>query len=132
MTRRGVDFVVDYGASNLRHNVKCCRTRGKVVILDLLEKKCGSVDLAELQKNHIEIRAFDLRYRDLDYKASVIAKVRTHLWPFILRQNLIPFVERRFPMMEAQKALNLLKKNDRGIGKIILSVDFEKASCHPK
>ncbi|XP_073158717.1 uncharacterized protein [Henckelia pumila] len=107
----GVDFVVDYGASNLRNNVQCCRPGGKVVILDLFGTGCNSVDLAKLQEKHIEIRAFDLRYRDLDYKASVIAKVRTHLWPFILQQKVIPFVKHRFPMIEAQKALNLLKKN---------------------
>ncbi|XP_073126006.1 uncharacterized protein [Henckelia pumila] len=127
----GVDFVLDYGASNLRRNIECCCTGGKVVIVELHGKECGRIDLARLQQHHTEITVFDLQSRDLDYKASVIAEVRTHLWPAILEKKVIPAVGNRFAMIEAQKALDLLKKND-GTGKIILYMDFEKTSGHLK
>ncbi|XP_073274525.1 uncharacterized protein [Primulina huaijiensis] len=128
----GVDFVLDYGASDLQRNIRCCRPGGKVCIVDLHGMVSNSIDLAMLQKRHAEIKVFDVRSRDLGYKASVIAGVRTHLWPAVLKKNVIPAVgNRRFAVTEAQKALNLLKENDN-IGKIIVYMNFEKTSHHVK
>ncbi|XP_073121128.1 uncharacterized protein [Henckelia pumila] len=115
----GVDFVIDYGASDLRRNIECCDERGKVVIVDLHGRDRSRIDLALLEEKRAEIKAFDLQSRDLEDKASVIAEVRTHFWPAVLKEKVVPHVEYRFPVTGARKALNLLKKKD-GIGKIIL------------
>lgn len=77
------------------------------------------------------LAGYDLRFRNLVYKASVIAEVRTHLWPAVLQKKVVPVIEHRFPVIEAQKALSLLKKND-SIGKIILEMNFEVVTGHLK
>ncbi|XP_073142780.1 uncharacterized protein [Henckelia pumila] len=127
----GVDFVLDCGASDLQRNIECCCPGGKVFIVDFQGMVSSRIDLAMLQKNQAEIKVFDLRSRDLGYKASVIAQVRTHLWPAILTKKVIPAVANRFAVTEAQKALNLLKENDN-IGKIIVYMNFGKTCRHLK
>ncbi|XP_073128632.1 uncharacterized protein [Henckelia pumila] len=123
----GVDLVLDHGASDLERNIKCCRIWGKVFILDLHGMESGSIDLAMVQQKHIEIRVFDFRSRDSGYKASVIAELRTHLWPSILQRKVVPAIEYRFPVIEARKSLNLLSKDDT-IGKIILYINFQNTN----
>ncbi|XP_073143822.1 uncharacterized protein [Henckelia pumila] len=127
----GVDFVLDYGASDLERNIDCCRRRGKVFIVDLHGMLSNSIDLAMLENKQAEIKVFDLPSRDVGYKASVIAQMRTHLWPAILTKKVFVVVWHRFEVTEAQKALNLLKENDN-IGKIIVHMNFEKTSFHLK
>ncbi|XP_075503258.1 uncharacterized protein LOC142540768 [Primulina tabacum] len=127
----GVDFVLDYGASNLQRNIECCRSRGKVFIVDLHGMLSNSINLAMLEKKQVEIKVFDLQSRDLASKASLIAQVRTHLWPAVLTKKVIPVVGYRFAVTEAQKALSLLKENDN-IEKIILRMNFEMTSRHLK
>lgn len=69
--------------------------------------------------------AFDLRSRDLAYKASVVAEVRTHLWPAVFEKKVVPVIEHRLPVNEAQRALDLFKKNDL-IGKIVVHMNFDE------
>ncbi|KZV31678.1 hypothetical protein F511_00482 [Dorcoceras hygrometricum] len=128
----GVDFVLDYGASNLQRYIECCSFWGKVVLVDLHGKKLtGSIDLCKLERKQVEIKAFDLQSRDLVYKASVIAEVRAHLWPAVLEKRVVPVIEHRFPVNEAQKAWKLFQKNDL-IGKIILHMNFDEVLRHLK
>ncbi|XP_073146564.1 uncharacterized protein [Henckelia pumila] len=127
----GVDIVLDYQASNLKRNIQCCRIRGKVVIVDLRGMEHASIELTALQRKHAEIKVVDLRSRNFSYKASVIAELRTHLWPAVLQQKVVPTVGHRFPVTEVEKALNLLQKND-SIGKITLYMNFEETIGHLK
>ncbi|XP_073316885.1 uncharacterized protein [Primulina huaijiensis] len=127
--RIGVDLVLDYGASNLQSNIECCRIMGKVkiVIVDLHGMKSSDIDLSILQRKQVEIKVFDLRSKDLGYKASVITEIRTHLWPAVLQQKVVPAIEYRVPVTEYQKALNILRKDDSA-GKIILCMNFGQNS----
>ncbi|XP_073127857.1 uncharacterized protein [Henckelia pumila] len=128
---KGVDFVLAYGVFDLQANINCCRTGGKVVIVDFHGTDSTRIDLALLQEKHAEIKVFDLQFRDLDYLASVIAEVRIHLWPLILEQKVVRIDKHRFPLIEAQKALDLFRKHD-GYEKITIFMDFEKACRHRK
>ncbi|XP_073015530.1 uncharacterized protein [Primulina eburnea] len=127
--RIGVDLVLDYGASNLQSNIECCRIMGKVkiVIVDLHGMESSNIDLSILQRKQVEIKVFDLRSKDLGYKASVITEIRTHLWPAVLQQKVVPAIEYRFPVTEYQKAMNILRKDDSA-GKIILCMNFGQDS----
>ncbi|XP_073149377.1 uncharacterized protein [Henckelia pumila] len=127
----GVDLVLDYGASDLQRNVDCCCISGKVVIVDLHGMESGSVDLAILQEKQVEIKVFNLQSKNFGYKASVITELRTHLWPAVLQQKVVPAIEHRFPVIESQKALNLLRKDDSA-GKSIVRMNFGETSGHRK
>ncbi|XP_073138558.1 uncharacterized protein [Henckelia pumila] len=125
---RGVDFVLDYGASDLQRNIACCRTRGMVAIVHLHGVKRTSIDLNTLLKAQAEIKVFNSRFRDFRDKASVIAGLKINLWPAVLQGRVFPVIEHRFPMEEAQKALDLVKGNDSSFGKIIVCVNLDKSS----
>ncbi|XP_073142472.1 uncharacterized protein [Henckelia pumila] len=92
----GVDFILDFGASDLQRNICCLCKKGKVVIVDLHGMERSRIDIAMLQRMHAEIKVWG-----------------------------------RFAVIDAQKALDLLKEDD-SIGKIILCMNFEKTSGHLK
>ncbi|XP_073147868.1 uncharacterized protein [Henckelia pumila] len=127
----GVDLVLDYEASDLLRNIQCCSDLGKVVIVDLHGTESTLIDLSLLQRKQVEIEVIDLRSKDFGYKASVITELRTHLWPAVLQQKVVPAIEHRFPVIESQKALNLLKKG-ASAGKSIVHMNFEETISHLK
>ncbi|XP_073146863.1 uncharacterized protein [Henckelia pumila] len=127
----GVDLVLDYEASDLHRNIQCCRHRGKVVIVDLHGTKSTLIDLSILQLNHVEIKVVDLRSKDLGYKNSLIIELRTHLWAAVLQQKVVPAIKLRFPVIESQTALDILRDDDSS-GKIVVCMNFEQNSGHLK
>ncbi|XP_073145246.1 uncharacterized protein [Henckelia pumila] len=119
----GFDIVLDYGFSELERNITWCKIGGNVVIVYLGgDNDIGTIDLLALRHMHIAVKVTNLRHKDFDYKASVIAGLRADLWPAVLEK-----VHHRFPASEAQQAFDCLKKKD-SVGKIIVRMDLEKST----
>lgn len=125
----GVDFVLDFGASGLERNITCCNidTGCKVAIVDLGGENHIRIDFTLLRLMHAEIKVINLRSKDFQYKASVIAGLKTDLWPAVLQKKVVPNMVYSFPATEARQALDRIKKND-SIKKIIVRMEFEKSS----
>ncbi|XP_073144523.1 uncharacterized protein [Henckelia pumila] len=133
--RRGVDFVLDCGASNLETHINCCNYGYKVAIVDLGgeggEKKSISINFFTLGIMQGEIKVINLRSKDFQYKASVIAGLKSDLWPAVLQKKVVPKTDFCFPVSEVRQALDRIKKNDC-VGKITVRMDFEKSGGHHK
>ncbi|XP_073298124.1 uncharacterized protein [Primulina huaijiensis] len=123
----GVDFVLDYGASDLERNIECLNTGGKIAIVDLGGEKCVSINFIILGLMQSEIKVINLPSKDFQYKASVIAGLKADLWPAVLQKKVVPATDYPFLASEVGQALDRLKNND-STRKIIVRMDFEKSS----
>ena len=119
----GVDVIVDIlGGPQLATHLKLLNKNGRLISLAMLNGSLvESVKLAPLLFNHLQIRGATLRSRTLIEKAALVAKTREIVWPMLAAGVVKPFVDRVYPLLEAEKALERMQERLH-IGKILLEV----------
>lgn len=122
---RGADVVLDHiGARNLDANLDSMAPGGRMVIIGLMGGAKGEINLAKMLTRRLSVAATSLRGRPTegpDGKGTIVAAVRTDLWPLVESGRVRPIVHERIPMPEAARAHQLM--DDGGVvGKIILEV----------
>ncbi|GLZ52769.1 NAD(P)H-quinone oxidoreductase [Actinomycetospora sp. NBRC 106378] len=122
---RGADVVLDHiGARNLDANLDSMAAGGRMVIIGLMGGAKGEINLAKMLTRRLSVAATSLRGRPTDGpdgKGTIVAAVRTDLWPLVESGRVRPIVHERIPMPEAARAHQLM--DDGGVvGKIILEV----------
>lgn len=122
---RGVDVVLDHiGARNLDANLDAMAPGGRMVIIGLMGGAKGEINLAKMLTRRLSVAATSLRGRPTegpDGKGTIVAAVRSDLWPLVESGRVKPVVHERIPMPEAARAHRLM--DDGGVvGKILLEV----------
>ncbi|GAA4853389.1 NAD(P)H-quinone oxidoreductase [Actinomycetospora corticicola] len=122
---RGADVVLDHiGARNLDANLDSMANGGRMVIIGLMGGAKGEINLAKMLTRRLSVAATSLRGRPTDGpdgKGTIVAAVRSDLWPLVESGRVKPVVHERIPMPEAARAHQLM--DDGGVvGKIILEV----------
>jgi putative PIG3 family NAD(P)H quinone oxidoreductase len=122
---RGADVVLDHiGARNLDANLDSMANGGRMVIIGLMGGAKGEINLAKMLTRRLSVAATSLRGRPTDGpdgKGTIVAAVRSDLWPLVESGRVKPVVHERIPMPEAARAHQLM--DDGGVvGKILLEV----------
>lgn len=125
----GADVVLDHiGARNLDANLDAMAAGGRMVIIGLMGGAKGEINLAKMLTRRLSVAATSLRGRPTegpDGKGTIVAAVRTDLWPLVESGRVRPIVHERIPVQEAARAHQLM--DDGGVvGKILLVVRDEE------
>jgi putative PIG3 family NAD(P)H quinone oxidoreductase len=117
---RGADVILDImGAPYLPRNVAALATGGRLVVIATRGGASGELDLGALMRKRGSIFASTLRARPASEKARIVAAVRQHVWPLVSSGQVVPVIERLFPMADAASAHTLLEQGSH-TGKILL------------
>ncbi|HEY5986570.1 MAG TPA: NAD(P)H-quinone oxidoreductase [Streptosporangiaceae bacterium] len=117
---RGADVILDImGAAYLPRNLASLATGGRLVVIATRGGSRGELDLGALMRKRASIFASTLRARPASEKAVIVAAVRDHVWPLVASGQVVPVIERLFPMADAAAAHTLLEQGTH-TGKILL------------
>ncbi len=128
---KGADVILDImGAKYLELNVDALATGGRLVIIGMQGGVKGTLNIGKLLNKRGTVRATSLRFRSVEEKSEIIARVAEVIWPLVSAGEIKPAPETRFPLREARAAHEQLAGGDN-IGKIILVVE-DAASAAPE
>ncbi len=117
---RGADVILDImGAKYLEANVKALAKRGRMVVIGLQGGTKGTLNLGLLLQKMGSIAATSLRFRPVDEKAAICARVAETVWPMISSGQIRPAPETRVPFEEVRRAHEILESGDN-VGKLVL------------
>lgn len=117
---RGADVLLDImGAKYLEMNVKALARRGRMVVIGLQGGAKGTLNLGLLLQKMGTITATSLRFRPIEEKSAICARVAETVWPMVSDGRIRPAPETRIPFEEVRRAHELLDSGDN-VGKIIL------------
>jgi putative PIG3 family NAD(P)H quinone oxidoreductase len=115
-----VDVLLDnMGAKYLPRNVDALAVGGRLMVIGLQGGTRGELNLGKLLSKRAAVHATSLRARPLEEKASIVASVRSHVWPLIESGDVRPIIDRRLPMSEAAQAHRIMESSGH-VGKIVL------------
>lgn len=118
----GADVVLDnMGAKYLARNVDVLAADGRLVIIGMQGGRRAELDIAALLGKRGSVHATSLRHRPREQKASVVAGVRTHVWPAIEAGAVRPVIDRVVPIADVAGAHRAMEEGGL-IGKIVLAV----------
>ena len=118
----GADVVLDnMGAKYLARNVDVLAADGRLVIIGMQGGRRAELDIAALLGKRGSVHATSLRHRPSEQKASVVAGVRTHVWPAIEAGAVRPVIDRVVPIADVAGAHRAMEEGGL-IGKIVLAV----------
>ena len=117
---KGVDVILDImGATYLDANVKALARRGRLVIIGLQGGGQGELNLNVLLTKGATVTATSLRFRPVDEKAAIVARVAETVWPLVASGAITLAHETRLPIDDVQNAHKQLT-GGANVGKIIL------------
>ncbi len=120
--KSGVDVILDpVGANYFTDNVSCLGMDGRLVLIGLLGGQTTELNMGYLMMKRISVIGSTLRARSLPAKAAIIDKLRESVWPRLESKEILPVIEKIFPIEEAGKAHDLIAGNET-FGKIVLEV----------
>ena len=118
---RGVDVILDImGAKYLDANVKSLARRGRLVVIGLQGGVKGELNLGLLLNKGATVTATSLRYRPVNEKCAIVARVAAEVWPLISAGQIKVVHETRFPIEQVQQAHEQLT-GGTNVGKIVLT-----------
>ncbi len=117
---RGADVVLDVlGAGGLAENLAALADDGRLAIIGLQKGRRGEIDLGLLSAKRGTVLAPLLRSRPLAQRLTIVAEVRTHLWPLVAAGGIRPVVHARLPLAQAGEAHRAMAAGEP-FGKILL------------
>lgn len=117
----GADVILDVmGAKYLPLNVKALAMDGRQVTIGLQGGVKGELNLGLLLSKRASVTATGLRFRPLDQKAEICARVAETIWPKISDGTIRLAGETRFGIDDVRKAHEWLDSGDN-VGKIVLT-----------
>ncbi len=119
---RGVDVILDMVAGDyLPREINCLADDGRLAVIALLGGAKAELDLGQLLRRRLTVTGSTLRPRAIDFKAAIVAKLRTHVWPLLETGKVKPVIYKTFPLEQAADAHTLMESSQH-IGKIMLTV----------
>lgn len=118
---KGVDIILDMvGGSYSEKNIRLLAYQGRLIMINAMEGKMGSVDLIRIMKNNLTITGSTLRPQSVAYKGHLAKSLMNEIWPFF-PEKIKPVIHTRFSLADAAKAHRLMESSSH-IGKILLVV----------
>lgn len=118
---KGVDIILDMvGGSYAEKNIRLLGYQGRLIMINAMEAKMGSVDLIRIMKNNLIITGSTLRPQSVAYKGHLAKSLMNEIWPFF-PEKIKPVIHTRFALADAAKAHALMESSSH-IGKILLVV----------
>lgn len=115
------DVILDImGAKYLDANVRSLARRGRLVVIGLQGGTKGELNLNLLLTKGATVTATSLRFRPVEEKARILARVASEVWPLVTAGAIRVARETRFPVEEVRRAHELLTGGDN-VGKIVLT-----------
>lgn len=116
---KGVDIILDMvGGAYAEKNINVLAPSGRLVIINAMKGRTGSVDLIQVMKKRLTITGSTLRPQSIAYKGQLARALMANIWPYF-PDKIKPIIHAKFPLEEAYKAHELMESSNH-IGKIIL------------
>jgi putative PIG3 family NAD(P)H quinone oxidoreductase len=117
----GADVILDVmGAKYLDANVTSLARGGRLVVIGMQGGVMGELNLSKLLTKAGTVTATSLRFRPVEEKAAICARVASEIWPLITAGRIRLAGETRFPIADARGAHEWLAGGDN-VGKIVLT-----------
>lgn len=101
----GVDMILDpVGGSYLEDNVASLALEGTLVLIGLLDGRHARLDLGRLLVKRLRLVGSTLRSRSDTFKANLLAEMQGELGTAWAARQVMPAVDRAFPVTEAAAA----------------------------
>lgn len=121
----GADMILDpVGASYLADNQRVLNADGRLVVIGLMGGRQAELDLGRLLMKRQRLIGSTLRARPPAAKGEILAALQVHVWPRLASGELVPLVDRTWPIAEAEAAHDHVRR-DANIGKVLLEVGGE-------
>lgn len=119
---RGVDVILDFvGAPYWNDNLASLAVGGRLMLIGFLGGAAGQLNLGAILPKSLTISGTTLRRTPLDQKIALTRDFAAFGLPKLASGELIPVIDRVFPLEQAAEAHRYMASN-ANIGKIILSV----------
>ena len=118
-----VDLILDImGAKYLESNLSLLARGGRMCVIGLQSGTKATMDLNQLLTKSATLTATSLRFRPVEEKQAIVAKVEAEVWP-LFESGKIPLPTMSFfPLAQARRAHELLESG-ANIGKIVLTCE---------
>mgnify|MGYP001241825952 CR=1 FL=1 len=118
----GADIVLDnMGAAYLARNIDVLAPDGRIAMIGLQSGRDAEIPLGRMMGKRGSLCTTSLRDRPLAAKARIVEGVRRDLWPRIEDGDILPVVDRIFPLAEMAEAHRYME-GGRHVGKIVVSI----------
>jgi NADPH2:quinone reductase len=119
----GADIIVELvGGAYVEEDVKCIKSKGKIIIVGLLNGSKATVSLGMILSKRAHIVGTSLRARPLEEKIFVTQAFIDEIIPRIRSGHLRPVVDKVFALKDAGEA-HAHMEADSNFGKIVLSLE---------
>ena len=117
---KGVNVVLDMVAgSYVQRELECLALDGRLVLIATLGGASGQVNFSDLMRRRLTVTGSSLRPRPVAFKAAIVEKLTTRVWPLIESGAIKAVIHQTFPLAEAAAAHRLMESSQH-IGKILL------------
>lgn len=118
----GFDVILDpVGASYLSDNLTSLNLDGRLVVIGLMGGVSAEVNLGLMMMKRLRVIGSTLRARPVAAKVAVMDALHHSVWPLLERGEVVPVIDRIYPVTEANAA-HARMAADANIGKLILQV----------
>ncbi|MFL1455464.1 NAD(P)H-quinone oxidoreductase [Marinobacter sp. GN3S48] len=119
----GIDMVLDpVGGSYIGDNQKVLNADGRIVLIGLMGGRTAEVNLGLMLVKRHRLIGSTLRSRPVAVKGEVMQALYRHVWPLLSSKQIVPIIDRDWPIEEAAEAMAYVAAN-KSTGKVLLSVN---------
>lgn len=119
---QGVDVILDIVAGDyLEKDIAALAEGGRLVFIGGARGFRSEIDLRQLMRKRLRVGGSLLRPRSDAFKAKVAEALEERVWPFVSSGQILPMLDRTFPLSEAASAIACLEQRHH-IGKVALLV----------
>ncbi|MBE2270370.1 MAG: NAD(P)H-quinone oxidoreductase [Anaerolinea sp.] len=119
---RGADVILDFvGAPYWNDNLASLAVGGRLMLIGFLGGAAGQMNLGAILPKSLTISGTTLRRTPLDQKIALTQEFAAFGLPKIANGELVPVIDRTFPVEQAADAHRYMASN-ANVGKIILTV----------
>ena len=109
------------GGDYISEDVRCARSRGRIVLVGLMAGTHTDVDLGMILRKRLTLRGTVLRARPLEEKIAAARVLEQNLAPLFDDGKLEPVIDCVLPLAEVRKAHERMASNE-SFGKIVLEL----------
>jgi NADPH:quinone reductase len=119
-SNKGLDVILDMiGADYTPDNLEILREDGRLVLINVMKGDATTIKLSQVMRKRLTITGSTLRPRDPVFKASIAAKLKEFVWPWLESGKVKPIIFQTFSLDKAAEAHHLMESSQH-IGKIVL------------
>lgn len=119
----GADLLLDFiGAAYVAQNLRSLAVDGRWVLLGLMGGTLArELDMGQMLRKRIQLKASTLRNRSLEYKIALSAALQAFAWPLFAQGRLRPVIDSVWDWAEVAEAHRRMEAN-LNQGKILLRI----------